>query len=161
MDGENIQKKMLRDVFESKKGSLVLRMAPMIDIIFLLLIFFLVAARWRPEERFLPIKLSAAQAGDLRIAAPDSLIIELTMQDDACRLTVAETVKAVIYPHSLEQDMVYALEKIQLTLENQKRRVDDPVEIVCSEDLCWDYLAKIYNILYGAGMTDITFRMTE
>jgi len=35
------------------------------------------------------------------------------------------------------------------------------VEIICQPKVKWEYLAKIYNTFYGAGLTDITFAMTE
>ena len=46
-------------------------------------------------------------------------------------------------------------------LKSQKRHVGDPVEVVCSDDVKWDYLVKIYNVLYVMGINDITFAMTE
>jgi len=55
-----------------------LRMAPMIDIIFLLLIFFLVAAKWRPAESFLPFKLPVGAAGNQAVVRPEPLVIEIS-----------------------------------------------------------------------------------
>jgi hypothetical protein len=43
----------------------------------------------------------------------------------------------------------------------QKRFAGDPVEIICGPDVKWEHLARIYNLFFGAGLTDITFRMTE
>jgi biopolymer transport protein ExbD len=49
----------------------------MIDMIFLLLLFFFVVAKWRPAEDFLPFRLSAAQAPGINIAKPEPLIIHI------------------------------------------------------------------------------------
>jgi len=45
--------------------------------------------------------------------------------------------------------------------ESQKRTADDPIEIRCDDDLKWDHLVKIYNILYGMGAGNITFVINE
>jgi biopolymer transport protein ExbD len=48
----NSQKDIFSTLDKSSQGSFTLRMAPLIEIIFLLLIFFLVTANWRPKESF-------------------------------------------------------------------------------------------------------------
>jgi hypothetical protein len=53
------------------------------------------------------------------------------------------------------------IEKIRDVMNRQRRTTSDAVELVCLDEVKWDYLAKIYNILYGFGMTDIAFRLTE
>jgi len=53
-------------------------MAPMIDMVFLLLIFFLVAAKWRPQEDFLPFQLPLAHAQEQRIGKPEPLMIHIS-----------------------------------------------------------------------------------
>ena len=53
------------------------------------------------------------------------------------------------------------MEQTKQCLLEQKRYASDPVEIVCAAKVKWENLAKIYNVLYGMGLTDITFQMTE
>jgi hypothetical protein len=45
-------------------------------------------------------------------------------------------------------------------MEQQKRFATDPIEIVCDGKVRWEQVVKIYNLLYGAGASDITFAMT-
>ena len=53
------------------------------------------------------------------------------------------------------------MEEIEKCLLAQKRYAADPIEIVCAPEVKWGHLAKIYNVFFGTGLTDITFRMTE
>jgi len=136
-------------------------MAPMIDLIFLLLIFFLVTAKWRPQEGFLPLQLAAAQAGNEQIGRPEPLEIHIFSTPSGCAVRIGEFEVAEISDATIESDLASMIEKTQSCLLTQKRLIGDPVEIICSEEVRWEHLAKIYNVFFGAGLTDITFRMTE
>ena len=138
-----------------------LRMVPMIDMIFLLLIFFLVAAKWRPQEDFLSLQLAAAQAQDAVLARPEPLEIHIFAAPAGCRVQIGRADEVKIDDSTLEADLAAMITKIQACLLAQKRFAGDPIEIICNGDVKWDHLAKIYNVFFGAGLTDITFRMTE
>ena len=156
--------KMQKGIFGRLTGGrrlFALRMAPMIDMIFLLLIFFFVAAKWRPEEKFLPFQIPTAQAQDHSIGRPEPLTLEISATETGCQVRIGLLYTARIDDNTFEADLVVLTEKIKQTLVAQKRYASDPIEITCSNDLKWDHLTKIYNVLYGAGLTDITFLMTE
>jgi len=138
-----------------------LRMAPMIDMIFLLLIFFLVTAKWRPQEDFLPLQLAGAQAQDATLGRPEPLEIHIFGTPAGCRVQIGRADEVEIDDRTIEADLAAMIERIEACLLAQKRFTGDPVEIICSGDVKWDHLAKIYNVFFGAGLTDITFRMTE
>lgn len=55
-----------------------LSMTPLIDIVFLLLIFFLVATRFEEEERDFEVKLPQASEAQPTIAARTNLIVSLS-----------------------------------------------------------------------------------
>jgi len=134
----------------------------MIDIIFLLLIFFLVAAKWRPNEDFLPFRLpTAVQASLVPIVKPEPLIIKIFATPTGCQVQIGILYNVKIRNDNIESDMAVLMQKLRQAFDMQKRFTNDPVEIVCSSDVKWDSLAKIYNLFYGAGLSDITFRMTE
>lgn len=147
--------------FAAHRRPFTLRMAPMIDMIFLLLIFFLVAAKWRPQEEFLPIRMTAAQPQSLSVPKPEPLIIYIYPTPTGCTLRMAQTDTARINDATIDRDLSLMMEELKKTLLSQKRFADDPIEIICAPEVKWDHLAKIYNAFYGAGLTDITFRMTE
>ena len=138
-----------------------MRMAPMIDVIFLLLIFFLVAAKWRPQEDFLPFKLPAAQAQDWQQVKPEPLVIYLFSTETGCGVLIGQHESVQLENEGIEAGLVLLMEKIEKTMAAQKRFATDPVEILCDAEVKWEYFAKIYNMLFGAGLTDITFAMTE
>jgi biopolymer transport protein ExbD len=133
----------------------------MIDMIFLLLIFFLVAAKWRPREDFLPFQLPTAKAGENRLVKPEPLIIRISPTETGCQVRVGQMRTVRMDNDTTEQDLAVLMAEIEKCLRAQKRFAADPVEIVCHPQLRWEHLAKIYNMFYGAGLTDITFRMTE
>ena len=161
MKDESIQRDVFNRLFATRRRRFTLRMAPMIDMIFLLLIFFLVAAKWRPEEDFLPFKLPTAQAQDYRVGAPEPLLISISATATGCIVRIGTLGSVQIHNQRIEQDLVALMEKMQECLTAQKRYATDPIEIICSPEIKWQYVAKIYNIFFGAGLTDITFRMTE
>jgi biopolymer transport protein ExbD len=136
-------------------------MAPMIDVIFLLLIFFLVTAKWRPQEDFLPLKAATAQAAEEPLARPEPLIIEISPAAEGCEVQIGRCETVGVGSQNLDADLVLLMQQLQNCLTQQKRFTSDPVEIVCGPDVKWEYLAKIYNVFYGMGLTDITFAMTE
>jgi biopolymer transport protein ExbD len=133
----------------------------MIDMIFLLLIFFLVAAKWRPREDFLPFQLPAARAGENRLVKPEPLILRISPMETGCQVRIADARTVPVDNNNAEQDLTVLMAEIEKCLLAQKRFANDPVEIVCDPELRWEHLAKIYDMFYGAGLTDITFRMTE
>ncbi|MCK4293710.1 MAG: biopolymer transporter ExbD [Planctomycetes bacterium] len=143
-----------------RRGS-ALRMAPMIDMIFLLLIFFLVTAKWRPQEDFLPFQLPAAQAQDAVLGRPEALEIHIFATQIGCRVQIGQLHTVQIDNETIDANLALLMDKIAESLRTQKRFAGDPVEIICGPEVKWEYLAKIYNLFFGAGLTDITFRMTE
>jgi biopolymer transport protein ExbD len=138
-----------------------LQMAPMIDMIFLLLLFFLVAAKWRPAEDCLPFKLPAASAQQIRVGAPQSLSIYISAIQNGCTVQIGNLYSVQIEDKTIEADLAALMQKIADCMNTQKRFASDPVEISCQTDVKWQYVARIYNMFFGAGLTDITFMMTE
>ncbi len=146
-----------------RRSNMGLRMAPMIDMIFLLLIFFLVAGKWRPKEDFLPMQLAAAGFGVQTAGKPEPLLIQIsqTPTSRGCHVQIGTSYAVDISAENPEQGLATLIEKTRQCLLEQKRYAADPVEIVCAPDVKWENLAKIYNVFVGMGLNDITFQMTE
>jgi biopolymer transport protein ExbD len=136
-------------------------MAPMIDIIFLLLIFFLVCAKWRPQEQYLPLQLTTAGAAEIPLVRAEPLIIHITSYERGCNVRIGQLTDVRIGQDQVEQDLLALVEQLQASLTAQHRFASDPIEIICEPDVKWDYFVKIYNVLYGVGLTDITFCLME
>ena len=62
---------------------------------------------------------------------------------------------------TFEENIADFIQQLRQCLSAEKRFVSDPIEIICEPQVKWEHLAKMYNILFGSGFTDITFRMTE
>jgi biopolymer transport protein ExbD len=159
----NTGKSILKGKIGLRRPGIGLRIAPMIDMIFLLLIFFLVAAKWSPQEDFLPLQLPAANAGTVvqLTIKPEPLAIQITPTNAGCRVQIGSSRAIDIPSQNPEQGLASLMEQTKLCLSEQKRYASDPVEIVCAGKVKWENLAQIYNVLYGMGLTDITFQMTE
>ena len=154
---------VMRRLRQSRQTAMGLRIAPMIDVIFLLLTFFVLTARFRVPEQFLPINLpSAAYARQTGVIEP--LVINLAADDSQCIANfgaAAQAGESVIRAETIDADLAGFAGDFVEVLRSQKRHVGDPVEIFCSDEVKWDYLVKIYNVLYAMGINDITFAMTE
>jgi biopolymer transport protein ExbD len=160
MSIEHLQTDGIRRIFTGHKSNLTLRMAPMIDMIFLLLIFFLVAAQFRPQESFLPLNLATTYGRTATIKA-EPLTISINADTNGCKVQIGQCVNVSIKDASIDNDLVILAEQLADCLRNQNRVASDPVEIICADDVKWDHLAKIYNLLYGMGLSDLTFQLTE
>ena len=148
MKNKTVQGEVFEGLFGRRRTGVSLRMAPMIDMIFLLLLFFLVATKWRSEENFLPLQLPVAQAQQYGIVKPEPLLIHISTVNDGCLVQVGQLYTVAIENKTIEADLIILMEKISECLAAQKRFAGDPVEIVCEPQVKWEHLAKIYNMFF-------------
>ena len=153
--------KLARTLRNRNASRMSLRMTPMIDIIFLLLIFFLLTANFRPDESFLPLKMSAATAAQLPIAKAEPLIIAITDTDQGCDVRIGAEATVHIDNQNEDASMTMLEENIRRIMTRQKRNPSDPVEFLCQPQVKWQHLMKIYNTIFGMGISDITFQTTD
>jgi biopolymer transport protein ExbD len=155
-----ISQSVLSRLIQTRRRSYSLRMMPMIDVIFLLLIFFLVTAKFRPKEDFLPVTLpSASQSDTLKLIEP--LLIELSSNENGFAVVVGGYGELFVADAELETGLVGLERMLMDVFESQNRTVEDPVELNCSDNLKWQHLALVYNMLYGLGISDITFPLSQ
>jgi biopolymer transport protein ExbD len=160
MEGDGIRKDFLIKTLSGPKAPFTLRMAPMIDMVFLLLLFFLVAVRWRPQEDFIPLNIPSVEAASIGLARPEPMQIHIRATADGCQVDIAQAQSVQINEQTMETNLAELMEKIRLVLLEQKRLADDPVEIICEPDVKSQYWVRICNVLYGMKITDITFAVT-
>ena len=145
----------------SRGKGMSLQMLPMIDVIFLLLAFFVLTAKFRVPEDYLALKLPTGQENSDRFAIIEPLEIEITQADAGCSITIGGVETTLINEETIEHGLAAFAMKFKYVAESQKRYAGDPVEIRCDDKIEWDYLVKIYNLLQAMGMSDITFHMNE
>ena len=143
-----------------------LRMTPMIDVIFLLLAFFVLTAKFRMPEQFLPVMLPTVSAQELKAGLTEPLEIYMSVADDevGClvRFGSGNMFKSVtIEEKALDDGLVIFSNELISILNSQKRMESDPIEIQCANEVKWDYFVKISNVLYGMGANNITFSINE
>lgn len=138
-----------------------LRMAPLVDVVFLLLIFFFVVSKWRPEENFLPFEPAAVSAGQPIVGRVEPLHVVVRAGDGGCDVQIAGAYKLAIRDATIDKNLAALVSNFAAVMSEQRRLAGDPIEITCEPAVKWRYLARIYDLLYAGGMTDITFNMTE
>lgn len=141
-----------------------LRMTPMIDVIFLLLTFFVLTAKFRSPEQFLPIIMPEAVADTVRLDIVEPLLIDITDLGNGCdvRFGSGDKFQSVqLAPETIEASLATFANGFRDILIAQNRTAADPVQIQCDDTVKWDVLVKIYNVLYGLGVSDITFGLNE
>lgn len=144
-----------------KRRKFHLRMTPMIDVIFLLLIFFVLTARFRIPEQFLGSVLPKDEKPEQRAGVIEPLVLYISGTDDGCVVEIGSAARVVIRDEARDEGIANFANKLADVLIAQKRTANDPIEIECEDDVEWDYLVKIHNVLYGMGIDDVTFDMPE
>jgi len=144
------------DRHRRRRTSLVaisLNLTPMIDVVFLLLLFFLAASRFSPNEGMLEARLPARAAGAsmeiprtpirVRFLAPPN-------QPDQCSVTIERFDETPI-PMS---ELANALKKTQ---QQPGFDADTPVHLMADNDVRWDHVVNAYNAALAAGYGKVYF----
>jgi len=154
------QQRSMEGLSDASRSAGGLQMAPMIDVIFLLLTFFVLTARFRLPEAFVPLALSSPDSS-IRVQMVEPLILHLTSAGEECLAAVAARKKVMLFRESPETGLAVLAETVEQICRSQQRRAEDPVELICSDEVQWDYVVKVYDLLRVLGLEQITFVMTE
>jgi biopolymer transport protein ExbD len=133
----------------------------MIDLLFLLLIFFILTSNFTPPEDYLPFvlpKLGGASAG---ASVVEPLVINIHAGSGGCNIHIGQGPGVIVKEASAEAGLAAFADDLEHVVKRQKRTAGDPIELVCEDGVEWQYVVKVYDVLYGMGASDITFRMTE
>lgn len=138
-----------------------MRMVPMIDVVFLLLVFFLLTANFRPHEGFLPTELPR-QITHAQLSELEPLQIFLHSQPDgSCRIDIDNASSFIIPPASKGGSFQSLSDNIQKILNDQGRNLEDPVKLVPNRDTKWNHVVKAYDALWQLSLKRIIFTMVE
>jgi len=158
---DNIGQDVLKGLRKRRTQELGLRMAPMIDVIFLLLIFFVLTAKFRPLEQFLPLLPGDRAGGTQTLELIEPLEIFISDSAAGCVIDIGRTVSLSMPAENMEQGLAEFAGRLATVMEKQKRIMTDPIEIRCDKNVKWNHLVKVYNVLYAMGVNDITFVKTD
>ena len=132
-------------------------MTPMIDVIFLLLTFFVLTAKFQEPEQLLPIVLGQGQA-QARHFDSDPLKIQVKARQTGCLVIVAGQPETILSAENPAEGLLVLTQRAQSQFESEGHR---PIELYCDDAVAWDFVVKIYDVLYALGAQDITFRIEE
>lgn len=139
-----------------RKLAIGIRMTPMIDVIFLLLTFFVLTAKFKETEQVLPIVLGTANAQTPQI---DQTPLAVTLKPAANGCIV--TLGSANIPLTADDPKAGLLELTQTIQANAQTAGNRPVELYCDDAVAWDHVVKVYDVLYALGAQDITFCIEE
>jgi biopolymer transport protein ExbD len=117
-----------------------LNMTPLIDVVFLLLIFFLVATRFEQEDRELDVVLPSASEAKPMTVAPEELFVN-----------IAKDGKIFVGGKVLSEE-----ELLRLLKQTAVNRVGQSVIIRADERVQFSYVAMVMNLCNQAGIFDYT-----
>ncbi|HOK66810.1 MAG TPA: biopolymer transporter ExbD [Anaerohalosphaeraceae bacterium] len=137
-----------------------LRMAPMIDVIFLLLTFFVLTAKFRRSEAIVPLRVPQNVSSE-RLQIVEPLILELTLSGGGFRLKIGTDKEMLLSQDASKDEWNAAADAVEEVCRRQQRRADDPVELICGDEVSWDAVVKVYDLLRVLGLNQITFLMTD
>ncbi len=144
-----------------RREGISLRMLPMIDVIFLLLTFFVLTAKFRMPEDFLAMKLPTGAGRMDSSVIIEPLVLSVAVAGEGCEIVIGQAESVRVSDAAVEDGLAQFATMFKQISADQKRHAGDPVEIMCDDDVKWDHLVKIYNVLQAMGMDDITFHMNE
>jgi len=131
-----------------------LRMTPMIDVIFLLLTFFVLTVQFEQPEQALPLVFGASAAQPA--VEPKAMEFTIAPHEKGCAVTLGEN-EVIIIPHaSPAVGLAQLAAHVRQTAAAQQHQ-HAPIRLHCDDAVTWDLVTKIYDLLYGLGARDITF----
>ena len=131
-----------------------LRMTPMIDVIFLLLTFFILTAQFDRPEQALPLVFGTAAAGPVL----DVMELAIVPDTQGCAVALGGEAAIVISRQNPAAGLAALAERIRRQVSAHD---PPPIRLLCDDAVSWELVTKIYDILYGLGARDITFAITE
>ena len=139
-----------------RRISMGLRMTPMIDVIFLLLTFFVLTAKFQEPEQILPVIVGKT---DSKVELSQDMSLRIYMEADTSGFFLRVEDRPAIKVHDDPKESLLVLtRKVQQALEATG---PIPVELYCDDAVSWDIVVKVYDVLYALGLENITFRIEE
>lgn len=138
------------------------QMAPLIDCVFILLIFFLVTSLLQKPHKELPVKVPSAGAGDAVVPEQDALVVTLTAVNPDLDPKAQAQRKAgvpvydpfiVLDDEPVTKDLLNGRLR-QVARENIKRRV----RIDCEGRLAWRHVVPILDMCREHGLSAVSVR---
>ena len=140
-----------------RRLSMGLRMTPMIDVIFLLLTFFVMTAKFQEPEQLLPVIVGKTT---LQTAVVQDTLLKVFVEPSpsGCLLRVQNRPVIKLSDENPHESLLVLARKVRQELEATG---PVPVELYYDDAISWDIVVKVYDVLYALGLQNITFRIEE
>lgn len=132
-----------------------LQIAPLIDVVFLLLIYFMVSARLKRPEADLSLALPGSVSVSTQMEIPDEQIIEVLSDG---RIVLNNKVYASQDKSDLE-GLEYTLLRYSQAAKLSKTKA--MITIAADDDAVHERVVDVLNACAGAGIENVTFGTVE
>jgi biopolymer transport protein ExbD len=133
-----------------------LRMTAMIDVIFLLLTFFVLTARFKQPESHLNVTLPKPVVSATQSVSEGPLSVQLKAVDNGCQVILTQADKIILRPETIDTNLAELNARFP-SVASSYNLAEQGVELHCDNAVQWDYVVKVYDVLYQMGVTKITF----
>lgn len=140
-----------------RKLSIGLRMTPMIDVIFLLLTFFVLTAKFQEPEQLLPILMAQGQEPVVQRES-EATVVHIRPGQNGCVVDFAGTGGIEVSPDNPAEGLLTLTQRVQ---QHFDAAGSGQIDLYCEDSVAWDYVVKVYDVLYVLGAREITFRIEE
>jgi biopolymer transport protein ExbD len=129
-----------------RSGGLGINMTPMIDVVFLLIIFFLVASHLARQENQLRLALPAAESGETMLDDTTPRVV-LNVRPDGSLLYVGKPVDAAELEDRLAAEVARAGERLEIRVRGDRQVAYRHVAAVlrsCARAGAWNVTFAVY-----------------
>ncbi len=129
-----------------RSGSLGLNMTPMIDVVFLLIIFFLVSSHLAKQESQMPLPLPTAQSGNKSIEE-DAPRVTINVLADGSLVLSGRHVPQSELTQRLADRLHEAGPGLQVRIRGDRNvpyRFVEPIMLACARASIWDVSFSVY-----------------
>jgi biopolymer transport protein ExbD len=150
-------RRLLRD--PRARARVSLSITPMIDVVFQLLIYFLLTAGFMGNERHLraempPERIDAAQRRELTLES-EPLVIRVRRDGDSARIELGAGLAAPRDSGDLQRILADAM------VSPERPRgffaADHPIRIAAEPDVPWQDVVEVFNAVVAAGYRSVAF----
>ncbi len=144
-------------IFNGTRRELEIKMTPMIDVVFLLLVFFVWTASFHAVEYLLPSSLSQQQ-GTAQTINPEEPPPEIEFEDIVVRIAYVDNQPAWSVNGQPIQSLTEVRDRLALVADI---KIDSPVILHPDESVPVGNVIDVYDATRMAGFTQIQFAIAE
>ena len=151
------QRELLRN--GEGRARLPLMITPMIDVVFLLLIYFFLTVQFGAEEVNLrtesPVSEKATASADPYALEIEPLVIRITRAGDGASITLSSGLRAPNNTVDLEQILRDSM--LDASHPQGLFAADHPIRLAPARDAPWNEVVAVFNAVMSAGYRSVAF----